>query len=81
VELPAGAVWQSLQQSQLVANREEHGERDDEFSIRGIFVHTSKLFLRAVRTNVMRTDGFTSPPKEGALRILIALKIHRLGRV
>jgi hypothetical protein len=26
-------------------------------------------------------SGFTSPPKKGVLRIFIALKIHRLGRV
>jgi hypothetical protein len=26
-------------------------------------------------------SGFTSPPKEGVLRISIALKIHRFGRV
>jgi hypothetical protein len=38
---------------------------------------TFKDLLHAVKLRY-RTDGFTSPPKEGVLRILFALKIRRL---
>jgi hypothetical protein len=36
------ALWQSYQQCYLVANQEELGEGNDEFSLRSIFVNTSK---------------------------------------
>jgi hypothetical protein len=41
---------------------------------------TSRILLHAVKSDDMGPSGFTSHPKEGVLRIFIALKIHRLGR-
>jgi hypothetical protein len=41
-------LWQSCQQSHLVANQEEPGEGNYEFSLRSMFVHTSLLLLHAV---------------------------------
>jgi hypothetical protein len=42
--------------------------------------HACKVILHAV--NLLHgTDGFTSPPKEGVLRILSPLKSIVLGRV
>jgi hypothetical protein len=42
--------------------------------------HARKVFLHAVNLR-SGTDGFTSPPKEGVLRILSPLKSIVLGRV
>jgi hypothetical protein len=39
---PTTALWQSYQHSQLVAYQEEHMEENYKFSLRSIFVHTSK---------------------------------------
>jgi hypothetical protein len=43
-------------------------------SLRSIFVHTSKGFLTCRKTLRNGADGFTFPPNEGVLRIIIALK-------
>jgi hypothetical protein len=40
-----------------------------------------KLYLTSRKTLRHGTSGFTSHPKEGVLRILSPLKIHRLNRV
>jgi hypothetical protein len=49
------------------------------------FVYSSQWDFRRSLTwhKIFRhvTSGFTSHPKEGVLRIFIALKVHRLGRV
>jgi hypothetical protein len=34
------ALWQSYQQSHLVANLEEVGEENDEFGFQSVFLHT-----------------------------------------
>jgi hypothetical protein len=43
-------------------------------AFRNIFVHISKGFLTCRKILQHGADGFTSPPKEGALRIFIAPK-------
>jgi hypothetical protein len=59
--------------SHLVAKQEEP-VKDMNFVLRSIFVHTSKGFL-TYRVILRRgAEGFTSPPKEGVLRICIAIK-------
>jgi hypothetical protein len=45
------ALWQYYQQSRLVANQEELGEENYEFSLWSIFVLTSKWFLRVVNSH------------------------------
>jgi hypothetical protein len=59
--------------SHLVANQEELGEENYEFSLRSIFVHTSKGFLTC-RKMLRGASGFISPLTEGVLLIFIALK-------
>jgi hypothetical protein len=44
------------------------------FALRIIFVHTSKEFLTFRETLRHGADSFTSPLKEGVLRIFIALE-------
>jgi hypothetical protein len=51
-----------------------------EFCLQSIFFHARKVLLHAVNQR-HGTDGFTSPPKEGVLRILSPLKSVILGRV
>jgi hypothetical protein len=41
-----------------------------------IFVHTSKRCLTCRKTLRRVANGFTSPPKEGVLRIIIALRLE-----
>jgi hypothetical protein len=48
--------------------------RETNFALRIIFVQTSKSSLTRRKVFRQRADGFSSPPKEGVLRILIALK-------
>jgi hypothetical protein len=48
-----------------------------EFCLNAIFHVTFRDFSHAVKLR-HGTDGFTSPPKEGVLRIFFALKIQRL---
>jgi hypothetical protein len=45
-----------------------------EFSLRSIFVHTSKWFFTCRKILRHEADGFASPPKDGVLRIFIAFK-------
>jgi hypothetical protein len=40
-----------------------------------------KVLLHAVKKLRRWASGFTSQPKESVLRIFIAIKIHRFGRV
>jgi hypothetical protein len=46
-------------------------------SLRSIFIHTLKGCLKCRKILRHGADGYTSPPKEGVLRILLPLKIHR----
>jgi len=48
------------------------------FSLNAEFHVTFRNLLHAVQLR-HGTDGFTSPPKEGMLRIFFALKIRRLS--
>jgi hypothetical protein len=41
---------------------------------------TTRGFLTCCENLTHGASGFTSHPKEGVLRMFIALKIHRLGR-
>jgi hypothetical protein len=58
----------------LVENQEELAKKMD-LALRGTFVHTLKVSLTCRKILRHGFDGFTAPPKEGVLRILIALKI------
>lgn len=62
--------------SHLVANKDEHGE-GDEFSLRSISVHSSKLFLHAIKPYDIGPPALTPPPKEIVLRMSITLNIPR----
>jgi hypothetical protein len=53
----------------------KHGKGNDEFGIGSILVYTSKWYLHAVKSYGIGSKAFTSPPKEGVLRIFIAFKI------
>jgi hypothetical protein len=57
--------------SHLVAKQEKRGEGNDEFGLR-LFIIQSEFFTCS---KILRqgADGFTSLPKEGELRISIAL--------
>jgi hypothetical protein len=68
------AVWQSYQQSRLVAKQEGFGEENYAFSLQSIFVNASKGSLTCRKILQHRADVFTSHPKESVLLILIALK-------
>jgi hypothetical protein len=72
-DLFSRALWKSCKKSRLVAKQKELANEMMYFSLRSIFVHTSKGFLTC-RKILHGADGFTSPPKEGVLRIFIALK-------
>jgi hypothetical protein len=69
------ALWKSYQQSSSIESGEA-GEENDFFFRTNYLFHTWKGFWTC---KILRyeTDGFASPPKEGVLRIFIALKIHR----
>jgi hypothetical protein len=58
----------------LVAKQEELMKEIMHFALQSYLLHTSKscLTCRKIQHNA---SGFTSPPKEGMLRIFIALKI------
>jgi hypothetical protein len=43
-------------------------------ALRNIFVHTSNESLTCRKILRHGTDGFSSPPKEGVLRVFVALK-------
>jgi hypothetical protein len=78
-DLPTRGLWQSYQQSHLVANQEELGEANNEFGRQNVFVHNLKWF--SVCLKIIITWGFTSSSQEGVLQFFIALKICRLGWV
>jgi hypothetical protein len=61
-------------QSRLVANQEEFIKVYDEFSLRNMFVHTSKLRFTCRKILRHGVDSIISPPNEGVLRIFMALK-------
>jgi hypothetical protein len=66
-------LWQSYQQSHLVAsisNGQAKGIMN--LTLRSIFIHTCKWFLTCHKILWRGADGFTSPPKEGVLRIFVA---------
>jgi hypothetical protein len=50
------------------------GERNNKFCLTKYLFHTSKGSLSCRKIVQHGADGFTSPPKEGVLRIFIALK-------
>jgi hypothetical protein len=68
------ALWEFYQRSHLVANQDELAREmmNLNLALRIIVIHTSKGSL-ACRKILGRAEGFTSPPKEGVLRICIAL--------
>jgi hypothetical protein len=66
--------------SHIVSNQEELGERN-EFGLRNIFVHTSKLFLRAVKSYDMGLTTLLPLRRKVCCGILSSLKTHRLGKV
>jgi hypothetical protein len=48
--------------------------KDMNLALRNVFVHTSRGSPACSKMLRHEADGFTSPPKEGVLRICIALK-------
>jgi hypothetical protein len=71
------ALWESYQQSHIVANQVEPGEGNDECSLRSIFVHTSKWFFTCRKMLPHGANGFLS---EGRCAVdFITLKINLLG--
>jgi hypothetical protein len=50
------------------------GQGNDEFFLTKYFFHTWKCSLTSCKILWHIADGFTSPPKEGVLRIFIAVK-------
>jgi hypothetical protein len=63
-----------------VEKQKELGEGNDEFGLtKYIFVHTSKRYLTCRNVLIHEASGFTSLPKEGVLRICIALKSPSLS--
>jgi hypothetical protein len=72
---------ESYQESHRQANQEELANENMNFAVRSIFVHTSK---GSSCHKILRhgADDFSSLPKEGVLRIFIALKnFITLGRL
>jgi hypothetical protein len=67
------ALWQSYQQSHLVANRKDVCEGNDGFFTKSFF-HTTKGYLACRKILRLGAFGFTSATKEGVLWICIALK-------
>jgi hypothetical protein len=59
--------------SHPLAKQEELGSGNDYLAFRSIFVHSRRVFLTCRKILRHGTDGFTSPPKEGMLRIFTAL--------
>jgi len=60
--------------SHLVANQEELGERNDKFDFRNILFSYFEVIFNRRKILGHGADGFTSPPKEGVLRIFISVK-------
>jgi hypothetical protein len=71
------ALWHSYQQESYSSKLGGAWRRDDNFSLRSIFVHNSKWFLTCHKILRHGTDGFTSPPKKACCRFLSPLNIHR----
>jgi hypothetical protein len=63
------ALWQSYQQSHLLAKHKELAKEITNLVLRIIFVHTSKVSLTC-----LRGDSFTCSLKESVLRNSIVLK-------
>jgi hypothetical protein len=69
------ALWQSCQHSHTVAKQKELEDWAKEMihlALQNILVHTCKWFLTCRKILGHGTCGFTSDPKKGLLRILIA---------
>jgi hypothetical protein len=60
--------------SHLVAKQEELAKKIINFAFAKYLFHTSKRSLTCRKILRHGADGFTSPPKEGVLRIFITLK-------
>jgi hypothetical protein len=73
-------LWQSYQQSSVTKQDEELNEVMN-LELWSIFFHTCKLFLYMPQNLTTWGLRLTFPPNEGVLRIFIAFKIHRLGRL
>jgi hypothetical protein len=80
-DLSTRALWQSYQQSYLVAKHEELSKEIRILSMK-YFFHTSKgpLTCRKI-LQFEANNGFTSPLKEGMLWISLPLKIIALSWV
>jgi hypothetical protein len=76
-DLSTRALWQLYQRSLLVASRRNGHEFGP---VKYFFFHTCRWFLHAVKSYDMGPVALLLP-KEGLLRIFVALKIHRLGQV
>jgi hypothetical protein len=67
--------------SHLVANKEELGNRDDEFGLRNIFVHTSKLFLNVVKSYDMGPQALFPLQRKLCCGFVSPVKIHHLSQI
>jgi hypothetical protein len=72
------ALWQCYQQRHLGASRRNEGGSENL-----AYQYLKYLKVCLICHKILRhgTSGFTSHLKEGVPRILLPLKIHRLGRV
>jgi hypothetical protein len=68
------ALWQSYQDSCLVASRRNLVKGMMNMTLQSIFVHTSKWFFACLKILQHEVSGYTSPVKEGMLQIFISLK-------
>jgi hypothetical protein len=66
------AIWQSYQQSHLVAKQEDLAKEIMNLAIQSTFVHVSKVNSHTVKSYWMGPTALL-PPTEGVLRIFIAL--------
>jgi hypothetical protein len=66
-------LWQSYQQNNQVASR-WNLRKERKFVLENYICHTCKWFLIGHKILHFGASGFTSPLKEGVLRILIVLK-------
>jgi hypothetical protein len=70
-----------VQHSHLVTNQEELDKGDNEFSLRNIYVNTSKLYLHAVKSYYMGPTALLPLRSKPCCGFLSPSKIQRLGRV
>jgi hypothetical protein len=66
------AIWQSYQQSHLVAKQEDLAKEIMNLTLRSTFVHISKVYSHTVKSYWMGPTALL-PPTEGVLRNFIAL--------